>query len=75
MTFTNDQNYPTLTKMLFELIFLVVLYFSGGLYSCDDSKYLSGRPGVSWTFAVSSVNHRASVCASSCLPILLTGSL
>lgn len=41
MTFTNDQNDPALTKTLFELIFLVVLYFSGGLYSCDDSEYLS----------------------------------
>lgn len=41
MTFTNDQNDPTLTKMLFELIFLVVLHFYGGLYSCNDSKYLS----------------------------------
>lgn len=41
MTFTNDQNDPTLTKTLFELIFLVVLSFSGWLYSCDDSKYVS----------------------------------
>lgn len=63
MTFTNDQNDLTWTKMLFKLIFLVVLYLEGGLYSCGDSKYISGRPGVSWTFAVSSVSHRAfSLC-------------
>lgn len=69
MIFTNDQNDLTLTKTLFKLIFLVVLYLEGGLYSCGESKYISGRPGVSWAFAVSSVSHRSSVCAPACLSL------
>lgn len=42
----------TSTKMLSKLIFLVVLYLESGLYSCGDSKYITVRLWVSWSFAV-----------------------